>query len=182
MARLSRLHSKLDRAQPEAAEPRRLKPRLRPLLTKKRRHERSCCSCREASDANYFQLRKRQSLPPSQLEYIHRNIDSEESKYKNRNYFCLPIKQSFQPLPHLYRRQGTGSGDGESPCHGSEIHDKTNGVFCLSLFAAAGTALRLAPCGHGCGSFRACGRVGSRLVVPKNPLKTPSGRRKRPKY
>jgi hypothetical protein len=27
--------------------------------TKKRRHERSSCSCREASDANYFLLKER---------------------------------------------------------------------------------------------------------------------------
>ena len=27
------------------------------VLGKKRRHERSSCSCREASDATYFQLR-----------------------------------------------------------------------------------------------------------------------------
>jgi hypothetical protein len=45
------------------------------------------CSCREASDATYFQQGRRQSLPPHQLEYIHHSIDSTESKYRNRNYF-----------------------------------------------------------------------------------------------
>jgi hypothetical protein len=61
---------------------------------KKRRHERSSCSCREASDANHFQPRWQQTRPPPQLEYIHHSIDSEESKYNNRNFLNL-IGQQF---------------------------------------------------------------------------------------
>ena len=35
-----------------------LQPTVTVPLYKKRRHERSSCSCREASDANYFLLEK----------------------------------------------------------------------------------------------------------------------------
>jgi hypothetical protein len=41
-----------------------------------------CCSCREASDANYFLSGEVYLLSP-QPEYIHLTIDLEECKYKN---------------------------------------------------------------------------------------------------
>src|ERR1017187_6979453 len=36
----------------------------------------------------------------SSLEYIQRNIESVESKYKNRNYFCSTSRQSFAAHEH----------------------------------------------------------------------------------
>jgi hypothetical protein len=70
------------------------------LTHKKRRHERSSCSCREASDATYFQLVKRQSLPPRSLEYIHHSIDSTERKYKNRNYISQKFGRPMATAQH----------------------------------------------------------------------------------
>jgi len=72
-----------------------------PDWAQKRRHERSSCSCREASDANYSQSRSGQVLPTPQLEYIHLNIDRDEVKYKNRNYLRADSKWSPAPSPHL---------------------------------------------------------------------------------
>jgi hypothetical protein len=45
------------------------------------------CSCREASDANYFRVGGKASH--SQPEYIHLTIDSEESKYKNQDFLVM---------------------------------------------------------------------------------------------
>src|ERR1035437_4001213 len=80
----------------------------RRLWRKKRRHERSSCSCREASDANYFQPRGWQALPPPQLEYIHHSIDLVEVKYKNRNYFLISGERSFEDTYRLNKSRFLG--------------------------------------------------------------------------
>jgi hypothetical protein len=41
------------------------------------------CSCREASDANYFRLWRGQEDHSPSPEYLHNTIDSLGSKYKN---------------------------------------------------------------------------------------------------
>ena len=58
------------------------------------------CSCREASDANYFQLRCGIAPAPS-LEYIQLTIDSIYVKYKNRNFYGFLMAIRFGNEMHL---------------------------------------------------------------------------------
>jgi hypothetical protein len=47
------------------------------------------CSCREASDANYFQLRCDQEDRSPSLEYLHDTIDWLRSKYKISDFLIM---------------------------------------------------------------------------------------------
>jgi hypothetical protein len=51
------------------------------------------CSCREASDANYFQLRCDQEDRSPSLEYLHDTIDRLRSKYKISDFLVMRDKE-----------------------------------------------------------------------------------------
>jgi len=69
------------------------------------------CSCREASDANYFQLWCDQEDRSPSLEYLHDTIDSLRSKYQNSDFLAMrdikPLAGKRHPTPlfgHEQRR------------------------------------------------------------------------------
>src|SRR5271163_706434 len=68
--------------------------RFRELRGKKRRHE--LFAVRAGRPVTQLTSGTRTvALPPRQPEYIHHSIDSEECKYKNRNY---PKRRPPRPL------------------------------------------------------------------------------------
>src|SRR5215469_5371361 len=83
-----------------------------------------CCSCREASDANYSRRRGRR-LPLSSPEYLHDTIDSQKSKYKNRNSF---LKSFWNRLQGAASNGRIGRPDGFL----AEFHDER--AFGFSCF------------------------------------------------
>lgn len=59
------------------------------------------CSCREASDANYFQLRCDQEDRSPSLEYLHDTIDRLRSKYKISDFLVMRDKEPSGSGWHL---------------------------------------------------------------------------------
>jgi len=59
------------------------------------------CSCREASDANYFQLWCDHEDRSPSLEYLHDTIDSLRSKYKNSDFLAMRDSKPLVKLEHL---------------------------------------------------------------------------------
>ena len=70
-------------------------------LTSKKDGTNVFCSCREASDANYFRVRHDQEDHSPSPEYLHHTIDSVLSKYKNRNFLAMRDIRPFDHLEHV---------------------------------------------------------------------------------
>jgi hypothetical protein len=64
-------------------------------LEQKKTARTFCCSCREASDANYFQLWCGHEDRSPSLEYLHDTIDSVLGKYKNLDFLTM---RDMKPL------------------------------------------------------------------------------------
>ena len=62
-----------------------------------------CCSCREASDANYFQVWRDQEDHSPSPEYLHDTIDSILSKYKNLNFPEMRDTRSIDSFERVTR-------------------------------------------------------------------------------
>jgi len=74
---------------------------LRYRLRRKKDGTNVFCSCREASDANYFQLRCDPWDRSPALEYLHLTIDFGRSKYKILNFFMMRYDKPLEILRHL---------------------------------------------------------------------------------
>jgi hypothetical protein len=80
------------------------------------------CSCREASDANYFQLWCDQDRSPS-LEYIHDTIDWFRSKYKNSDFLAIRDERNSRTMG-IRTRIRTQPGNRPGSLVDRELNDK----------------------------------------------------------
>ena len=85
------------------------------------------CSCREASDANYFQLRCDQEDRSPSLEYLHDTIDSLPSKYQNSDFLAMRDMKPFVGKRHQRPLSGARR-EGPRPVHDEPRNDKRHKI------------------------------------------------------
>src|SRR5579863_10359954 len=83
------------------------------------------CSCREASDANYFRVGEA-AKPTPQPEYLHHTIDPKECKYRNRDFFILRYSGIPWDYHHISRLC-------QVQARASQQEHKIGGLFMASI-------------------------------------------------